>query len=241
MIKTGGDDIFADNTFSWFSWSADVLQTPAEIRVALDAFNLTGKCISDIRAIGYGYNLQWDSIEEVIYRYAIGLSDEERSGIAPTDWYDERVPILRGAQVDEPFIITFDGGDRLEILFSGGSCVRVSKNVLPPDIRAGTLPNNFDAAQLFSPCIGEAVIGIEIKKTSKMPMFTGSHGMGIGQDQEEYIEKVRFLLSGGKKLSFMPDFDYGWIVVTDWADKPLTITLGALKQLVTGRWGPYAE
>ena len=58
MFKTNGNNQFKNNTFNWYSWAADVLQTPDEVRATFDQLKIAGRKITGIRAIGMAYDLR---------------------------------------------------------------------------------------------------------------------------------------------------------------------------------------
>lgn len=210
MIKNYGNNQFENNTFSWEAWSADILQKPEEVRAVFNQLNIIGKKIVNIKPVGYGYNFLCDYVSE--------LSEDK--------------PCYRHVQVDEPLIIIFADGDQLEIEFSEGTSVRISKNCIPLDIEAGVQPPNYDARQLFSNCIGQLLTGLEVKATDHYPLFTGSRGITLNDDQKEFIEAVSLVFSNSTKLYFEPFADYGWITAVDENDNPLEISLDALKALI---------
>ena len=227
MLKVHGNNIFENNIFSWKSWSADVFQTPSEVREAFKKMELVGRSIVNIRAIGRAYNLDIDSIASVLYNNS---KDKDNFVFDEDNWhtYSAKYPCF--AELDEPVIIFLDNYDRVEIDFSEGSSVRMSKNCLPADIIAGICQNNFDAAKLFSGCIGEQILGFNIESTDEFPDFTGSHGMDLSEDYDEYIDAISIRLSNYKRIRFCPFFDYGDVYLCDNSGKPLEISLSDLKK-----------
>ena len=213
MLKVYGRDIFENNVFSWESWSADVLQMPNEVRDAFDRLNLCGNIISNIAAVGYVYNLAQ-------YR----LADDDDSWL-----YKDEAIFPCCIIIDEPMIISLRNGDRLEIEFSDASSVRISKNCLPHNIVPGTNANNVDVAKLFSCCLSETIVGLEIKSTDKYPWGTGSHGIILAEGKDEYIESVNILLSNAKKLKFEDRYDYCCVTVTNEAGEPLDVSFADVK------------
>jgi hypothetical protein len=203
MLKGPGNDIFENDIFDWYSWSADILQSPEEARNRFNSLNLRGKIISDITSVGYAYNLEEYRLAENCHRFA---------------------------EIDHPMVISFDDGDRLEIEFSEGSSVRISKNCLPKGIKPSIIFKNFDAARLFSPCLGQELVDIEVTTTDTYPEFTGSFGMTLDEEKSDYIETVILLLSHGLKLKFEAFYDYGWVTATDEMGAPLKINFKDLKQ-----------
>ena|GEM_PF-1950242 len=243
MFKVDGDNFFKNNVFSWSSWSADVLQSPEEVYHVFNGLNILGKRIKTIKAVGYGYNLDEVHIEEFIYRYSIdhGKSPKNGKGSIDPSWYDDSIPFPVWMEIDEPVIIVFDNGDRLEIDFSEGSSVRISKNCIPFNIEAGINVKNFFADKLFTRCIGETLIGIEVKRVSYPGFFTGSHGIAFQKNQNEYIENVSLLLTGGLKIIFNAFYDYGHVSLANLLGEPVNISLGDLRQALFFKWESTPE
>ncbi|MDR1912262.1 MAG: hypothetical protein LBQ52_07970 [Helicobacteraceae bacterium] len=212
MVNLGGNNIFEDNVFRRASWSADIYQTPRELRAALDKLNLIGKKIATIKTVGGAFEIGGCDVEDDIDK----LQSADALNIC--------------VEIDEPFIIVFEDDERFEIDYSEASSVRAAKNAIPIDIKYGIYPNNFDAAKLFSRCIGETIDKIEILESKEPPYdYTRSFGIELNENQEAYINRVDIYLSGGVKFLFRNDFDYGLVTLTDIDDKPLEITLENLK------------
>ena len=213
MRKSSGNNIFENNVFSWDAWSADILQTPRELREAMNSLNLPGNIISSIKAVGYAYTLgQYEPADKDTW------SSEDKAAF-----------VSRHAEIDEPLIISFSNGDRLEIDFSYGSTVRISKNCLPLNIKHCVNSNNFDAAKLFSSCLGEMIMGFEIMTTDRCPLFSGPDRETLEEERDDYIESMYILLSNAKKLKFEAHYDYGWVTAMDEANVPLKISFADLK------------
>ena len=213
MLKVNGHNIFANNVFSWASWSADVLQSPKEVRDIFNALDICEKTISTIKAVGYAYNLASDR-----------LADDDDQWL-----YADDICFPCRIVIDEPLIISLGTGDRLEIEFSEASSVRISKNCLPVDIKPGVNANNVDAAKIFSCCLGETILGLEITTTDVYPFGTGAHGIALPEGQDDYIESFSLLLSNYKKIKFEAWFDYGLVAAINAENKPMEISFANVK------------
>lgn len=192
MIKINGNDVFKDNKFDWYSWSADVLQSPAELREAFDKLNLIGKRIVDLLAIGDEFS----------------GADYDGSGkshiLSVSSW--------------QPFIFVFDDGDRLEIDFSEMTSVRMSMNCFPPELEdIEPLPDIIDGKRFIAPCMGSKIIGMDICVWDECPgfRFTGSYDITLNPNQENYIGNFDLLLDNGLKIRFEAHFDDGYIYIFD--------------------------
>ena len=65
MIPSKGTNQFPDNTFSFWEWSAPVLQTPEEVLQKLNELRLDGRVIKDIISVGMGYGWTEDNISSM--------------------------------------------------------------------------------------------------------------------------------------------------------------------------------
>ena len=188
MIKVNGNDVFKNNKFDWHSWSADVLQTPRELREAFDKLNLIGKRVVDLLVVGVAHSGgSWNT----------GILD-----ISSCD----------------PFVLTFDDGDRLEIEFAEMTSVRMSMNCFPTDIEdIETVPDMDNGECFISPCIGSKIVGMDIGVWDECPdlEFTGSYGITLNESQENYIGYFDLLLDNGLKIRFEAWFDDGYVYIFD--------------------------
>lgn len=56
VIQSNGKNQFKDNCYSFWEWTAPVLQTPDEVIHKVHELRLVGRVVKDIIAIGMGYN-----------------------------------------------------------------------------------------------------------------------------------------------------------------------------------------
>ena len=188
MTKVNGNDVFKDNKFDWYSWSADVFQSPAELREAFDKLNLIGKRVVDM--------------------LAIGRADSWASG-------NTRIIDMESWQ---PFILVFDDGNRLEIDFSEATSVRMSMNCFPHGLEdIESLPDMDNGERYISPCVGNKIIGMDIGILDTYPYldFTESYGMELPDDLESYIWYFDMLLDNGLKIRFEAAWDNGDVYILD--------------------------
>ena len=235
MIKVDGNDVFEDNRFWGKSWSADILQTTEEVRRAFEELEIVGRTVTHIRAIGLAYCLRCEWLDEWRYHYAARLTDEQRGGVEPEDWYDGAALYPRAVEIDEPVIITFDNGDRLEIDFSYDCCVRMSKNCFPPDIEHGINYNNFDANRLFSCFIGSTVTGLETEVDRAgpniLPYFV--RGTDTTEAGDEFIGALSIVFADASRLRFECSVvGFGYISAVDSNERTLELPFKELKELL---------
>ncbi|MCQ2253164.1 MAG: hypothetical protein MJZ61_06925, partial [Bacteroidales bacterium] len=117
-------------------------------------------------------------------------------------------------QIDEPFILYFEDGDRLDILYSEGSTVKVSMNTLRDDLISGINPNIvINPDDYFSEIHDRQITGIEIQRSNEYPEFTHSHGLDLDENQDEFIERILIYLSDGYVLDLSNFYDYGYVSI----------------------------
>ena len=83
MILSNGTNQFPNNEFSFWEWSAPILQTPEEVQQKLNDPHPEGRVLKDIIAIGMGYGWTTDNILEMTYLYRQCCAEISRSGKDP--------------------------------------------------------------------------------------------------------------------------------------------------------------
>ncbi len=239
MILSDGKNKFPNNEFSFWEWSAPVLQTHDEVSAKIKELKLQGRVIKGFYSVGMGYNWREDDIGDAIYNTLETMIKEKRiSSKGPFPFLPEGVYISRYAEIDEPFLIEFEDGDILGIDYSEGSCVRMELNTIPKDIQFGTNSPTFHPNVLFESLIGKEIIDIEVTTSIELDEFTRSHGLDIGE-QDSYITKVSLVCRKEgdwerEKLEFFSWFDYGIVALTDHNGETLKIHAPEVKAVVDG-------
>ena len=239
MILSEGKNNFKDNEFSYWEWSAPVLQNHEEVIAKIKELKLQGRIIKGFYVIGMGYD--WtdysvtDWLESAIERKknARNLSSD-----GPIPFLPEDIVVPRAAMIDEPFLIEFEDGDILGIDYSEGSCVRMEMNTIPKNIGFGTNARTFHPDKLFEPLIGKEIIAIEVTTSTECDEFTGSHGLDI-DEQDDYITKISIVCKkdgewNREKLVFSTSWDYGVVELTDYKGTTLTMNVSDIKAVVEG-------
>lgn len=170
MILSNGNNLFKDNKFDFWTWSAPILQTPEAVVQKVHELKLLGRIIKDIRAIGHFYDIEHSDCYQDIFE-AIQQGDDKSLATLEFPCY---------ITIDEPLLIQFEDGDILGIDFSEGSSVRMELNTLPWDIRPGGNRRNFHANQMFKDILGREIGDVFVTSALNPPTFTGSHGMDLG-------------------------------------------------------------
>lgn len=240
MILSNGDNQYKNNEFSFWTWSAPVLQTPEEVVEKVKELKLEGRVIKDVIAIGLGYNWGDDDIlcrvdhqhEQMHPVLKERITFEE----AP---FSPEISLNRDATIDEPLLIVFEDGDVLGISFDEGSSVRMELNTIPVTIQPGINRKNFHANRLFGDLIGKTISEIVVNATSAEPEFTWSHGMDLAE-QPFYISSIVFVCQNAEKqyerfgLRFQAWLDYGEVELLDICGDAVKIPMTEVPQIVEG-------
>jgi hypothetical protein len=211
MRLSNGKDRFENNTFSETEWSAQILQTPEEVYHVFNQLNVVGRKITTMRSVGTDFCGSFDVLE-----YPERFTDTE--------------PVECSIRLDEPFIITLDNGDNLEIHFSCDSNFRISKNCFPKNIQHYVLPNDFDADKFFPMCIEQEITGLAVTTTEFEPSYPG---YDFDSDQKVYIDKVNLLLSNDLLFRFYGFYDYFDIDICNNSGKILEISMAEYRECLS--------
>lgn len=239
MIRSDGKNQFPGHFFSFWEWSAPILQTAEEVIQRFHELKLEGRVVKDIHAIGMGYNWTDYGIDEAVYNAMEKMSQPDRAAISnPDAFLPEGVELPCFAEIDEPLLIVFEDGDVLGITFDEGSCVRMALNTLPLTLEYGTNRKTFHANRLFRDMIGKEILGLEVTETTIFPAFTGSHGLWL-EEQPGYVNTVSFVYSAGHfnkrhRLKFEAFYDYGWVELESYVGTPITISTKEVPWIVEG-------
>lgn len=239
MILSSGTNQYPNHKFSFWEWSAPILQTPEEVLQKLKELHLEGRVVKDVIAVGMGYGWTEDNLLEMRYP-----PDRKRSFVEKL--FSDAEQFLASdfryrcvATVDEPLLIVFENGDVLGISFDEGSSVRMELNTIPVDIQPGINYKNFHANRLFQDLIGKTVLEARVTASSVKPEFTWSHGLNL-EEQLFYIDCIDMVFHDPEKLwnrnmlQFNACFDYGEIELLDKNGRMATISSEQVRQVVDG-------
>lgn len=239
MIRSDGKNNFANNEFSYWEWSAPILQTYDEVISKIKELQLQGRIIKNFITIGMGYNWTEIDLGEAIYlALERKIESKQISSNGPFPSLPQEVYIPRRAELDEPFLIEFEDGDILAIDYSEGSSVRMEINTIPKDIHWGTNRKSFHPNVLFNSLIGKEIVAVEVTTSTECDEFTYSHGLDIGE-QDSYIKKFSIVCRIDRdwereKLEFSSYLDYGVIELKDYVGETITIHAPDIKEVVKG-------
>lgn len=240
MILSDGKNNFKNNEFSFWEWSAPILQTHDEVVAKIKELSLRGRVIKSFYTVGMAYDWSADDIADKIYNHLEhDISQGKISAAGPFPFLPEGVYISRCAQIDEPFLIEFEDGDILGIDYSEGSSVRLGMNTIPKDVGFGTNRRTIHPNALFTSLIGKEIIAIEITTSTECNGFTWSHGLDL-DEQDAYLKKISIVCKDAKdywereKLEFSSFYDYGVVALTDYCGESITIHAPDVKEVVKG-------
>ena len=244
MIQSGGTDQFEGNYFSYWDWSAPIMQTPEAVIYKLRELKLEGRIVKDIIAVGMGYNWNDYSIEDAIYRAMENMRPEQKATIPnPDAFLPIGVEVSCFAELDEPLLIIFEDGEVLAISFDEGSCVRMGMNNIPLTIEPGTNSKNFHANRLFEDMIGKRIVEVDVTSSTVSQGFTGSQGLRLGE-QLSYISRVDIVYDDETinhpycRLSFSPFYDFGCVSLIDYGGQIHTVSTAEIPRIVEGYVNP---
>ncbi len=207
--------------YSFRKWNVETIQEPNKLLLKLKSFNLKGKKIKNIKIIGLCYNLAEDETIDKAFKYLEETNDGEIDiELNEYDDIPDEVLFNRYAQIDEPIIIEFENGDKLEIDYCDGSSLKIGKNSLPNDINYGCNMPNMDGNILFSNCIDKEILGYEVSMQDEFELtydFTGSHGIDYPEEnkQESFISSFKIILTNQLSIEFSNFFDYGEVMIIE--------------------------
>ena len=135
----------------------------------------------------------------------------------------------RYAQIDEPFLIEFEDGDIFEVDTPQDPEFRMSMNCIPWWIKAGTNQPNVEADILFSSCVGQEIVSVEVNTriADKDPMFFCA--FNEPPYQRELVSNVTLRLRNGLGLQISPDIDYCEVACVDVSNEWVKISFSELK------------
>ena len=240
MILSKGNNKFTNNTYSYWEWSAPILQTHDEIIAKLKELKLEGRKIKSVRFVGMAYNWRDDEIGEYVYNSLDRMTKEQRGNLKnPRAFLPEGIFLPRWAEIDEPFLIEFEDGDVLAIDYSEGSSIRIDMNTIPKNISFGTNRPTAHADKLFNDIIGKEIVAVDITTSTVSPDFTGSYGLDLGE-QSSYIVGFHIRYSEESScypqnsLYFTSHWDYGIVELKDYSGETMKIHAPDVKAIVRG-------
>lgn len=240
MILSKGNNKFTNNKYSYWEWSAPILQTYEELLSKFKELKLEGRIIKDIRCVGMAYNWREDDIADCVYNVLDEMTNEQRGSLKnPRAFLPEGIYLLRWAEIAEPMLIEFEDGDILAIDYSEGSSIRIDMNTIPKNISFGTNRPTVHADKLFDDIIGKEIVAVDITTSTEYPEFTASYGLTL-DEQMSYIIDFSIRCSSTDSyyphhsLFFTSHYDYGVVELKDCNNETMKVHAPDIKQIVEG-------
>jgi hypothetical protein len=229
-INSSGKNRFKDNVYFAIEWLTPSLVAPDEIQKKMDSFALCGRKISRMKIIGFSSCHTQYCIEANAYGQLKHLTDEERKHKSNYKVIDPDMKFVRCVKIDEPFMIEFEDGDIFEIDTPMDPKFQINMNSIPWEIETGSTPQNVDANILFSPCIGQTIIEVQVNKyiTEKEPIIQVP--FNEPPYEREFVSDITLRLENGLSLRISPCIDYCDVECIDTKNEYAMISFSDLKQ-----------
>ena len=194
------------------SWNPIIIKDHKQLLKTLDNFDVKGKKIKDIRALGHCYNYTIDRIEDVAHNILEADGNHNYEKLSEFKNIPLDTKYYRAVEVDEPIIITFDDGNQLEIEFSyPPEEVKISKNKIEKLDIFNTNSPNMDLNILFSNCLNETLEDIIVELTTDKSYFD------IPVDNKDtYIKNIIFKLTNGLTIVFTVWADFADVSIKEY-------------------------
>ncbi len=210
-----------NNKAFWKAWEEKTISSVDEVQKLLDSFHLVGRKVKQMRFVGMCYDFTEDNIEDYAYNALDKSIDEvERQTKSDFDNIDNAFELERLAEIDEPLLIEFEDGDRLELSAIWKHYYILTMNHIPWNIEADVNLPNIDANVLFSPLLNQTITGFEIVPDELATTV---------------VCEIILWFDNGLGLKFYDYFDYGHFILTDRDDEYLYIPFGELKKGIMRR------
>lgn len=184
-------------SYDFDKWNEKIIQEPNELMRKLKSLNINGKTIKNIIVLGI-------------------VSDLGNLGIYPDQIEyiknDDLKEYSRIVRIDDPVIIEFSDGNKLEVDYTDGSTIKIGMNSLPEDL-IRYCSKQIDGNIFFSNCINKEIVGfsVEMEDGEYSFDFTGAHGVELDDEQELFISNFKLILNDNTSIKFNPFYDYGEI------------------------------
>ncbi len=204
------------NSAFWKAWREKSISTIDEAAKTVELMRLVGRKVKRMRFVGLCYDLRDDDIEEYVYNSLCDTADEaERQEKSDFDNIDNDFKLERSAVVDEPLLIEFEDGDRLELWATMFHSFVLSMNCIPWNIDSYINLPNIDANVLFSTLLNATVASVEIAPYDSTL---------------NVLSEIVLWFDNGLGLQFYDYFDYCHINLIGKNDTRSYISFGELKK-----------
>ncbi len=222
-------DKFKNNVFSWQDWSAPKLVMAEDIREKLDGFALRGRRIERMQILGTCYTYIGFVVEEKAYGKLEHLCEKERERGSQYMNIDSEMMFERWAEIDKPFMIEFEDGDVFEIDTPWEMEFRMSMNRIPWYTESSG-EWNLDADVLFSNCLGQEIVAVEIDTDMRDVHPITGESFTEFPFERECVESIILRLENGLALKIYGRDDFCEVECIDANGKTMEIGFGELKK-----------
>lgn len=236
MLETNGKNEFKDNKFNIWEWSAPFLQTADEILSKLKELKLEGRVIKSLYSISKAYDWTEEWIfDQVCHAIEIMKPSERKALKNKKAFLPKDVYIARRAGIYGPFLIEFEDGDVLAIVFQNARGIRLEMNSLPKDMTSDE-PCNFHPNVLFDDIIGREILSCEVTMSTRRPEECDLYG----DDMDFYPAHFYITYEDGdviypkRRLHLFPSFDEGYVELLDYSNEVMKIHAPDVKKVVEG-------
>lgn len=236
MLHTNGKNQFKDNKFNIWEWSAPFLQTADEILSKLKELKLEGRIVKNLYSVSKAYDWTDEWICDQVYHGIRKMKPCERKELKNKKAFlPKGVYIARRAGIYGPFLIEFEDGDVLAIVFQNARGIRLEMNSLPKDMTSDE-PCNFHPNVLFEDIIGKKILSCEVTMSTQRPECCDLYG----DDMDFYPTHFYITYEDGdiiypkRKLHFYPSFDDGYVELIDYSNEVMKIHAPDVKRVVKG-------
>lgn len=103
-------------TFGKQVWNVKETYKPQEIKEKIESFNLKGRVIKDIKAVGMDYAHGEVDVEDAVDYLFETYYPEALDDNSAYNMFIDDLPFRRYMEIDQPFIIKFDNNETFEIV-----------------------------------------------------------------------------------------------------------------------------
>lgn len=221
-----------EKIYDIWKWRVPLIQDPNYLEAYIAEMDIIGEEVKSVGKMGIGFSAE-DNLIEYLY-----ISKQKTEGA-----WNDKMYFPRWLEIDEPFFVEFESGNRIEIDFSEGSSLKLGKNSIGSHVKS-YMGERYDIEPnvMFSLILGQQLIRVDIDRTedSFLLNFTGSRSIMMPKGKE-FITGIRFVFDNGYQLYFYPEYDYGEVEMLDSKGNTALIYWKELKNGVTREFAEITE
>ena len=213
------NDSFPGGVFNPVNWSAETVTDVTAMRKLLDSFCLVGKRISNVWTESFDFLNNKEGLEDAVFSDLVdrlGLPEEAARAGSSIYALDERAEIIRGMEIDTPFVIEFDTRETFEMDVEIAPAYLISMNKIPVRLLKGKY-DNVNPGVMFSPVVGCTITAVDFKVVPE-------------GGQEDSVQAILFRLDNGFTLELEGFFDFLDVTLLDHKGKPCNVSVADLRE-----------